>query len=133
MPDLINIKFPLEDDSENGFLFKGTKTTANAVKSDLILLLTTKKGERWYNPDYGTNLITYLFEPNDTITHDDIINDLKQAVSNYLSFIKINNVNFIDSTQDSSVNENEININIKYEINQENFYENDELTISFSG
>ena len=42
--------------------FNKTYSTQEQAKSDLINLLLTNKGERVFNPDFGTDLRTVLFE-----------------------------------------------------------------------
>ena len=38
---------------------------ASAIKQAIVNLLLTNKGERPFNPDYGSNIRKYLFEPLD--------------------------------------------------------------------
>jgi hypothetical protein len=83
----INIKFPLQDDNETGFLFKTNKLSIDAIKSDLLLLMLTQKGERYYNPDYGTNLKKFIFEPNDDLTEFDIKEEIKVAKEGMIRMI----------------------------------------------
>ena len=63
----INIRFPFFD-SAKGFFLDLNKTDENAIKSDLMHLILTNKGERLYNPEFGTNLRRFIFEPNDGFT-----------------------------------------------------------------
>ena len=57
----INIKFPFKD-SEKGLFIDMTQQNKRAIKSDLMHLLLTNKGERLYQPEFGTDLKKYLFE-----------------------------------------------------------------------
>ncbi len=86
----INIKFPLEDDKEKNNLFMLNYVTKNALISDLKLLLLTKKGQRYYMPDFGTNLVKYIFQPEDNTTEEEIIADLRKAVRDFMPEITIN-------------------------------------------
>lgn len=124
----INIAFPLKDDDSNGFLLKTNKLTIDAVKSDLKLLLLTSKGERWYYPEYGTNLIKYLFEPNDDLTLLDILDDIKNTVNKFLPKINILNVELNDDPD----NENARIVDIKFQFNDGFFSDTDSIQIRFS-
>ena len=42
--------------------FNSTYSTKNQIKSNLINLLLTNKGERVFNPEFGADLKTILFE-----------------------------------------------------------------------
>lgn len=85
----INIRFPIEDDTIKNHFFKMNNVSKDAVSSNLMLLLLTEKGTRYYMPDYGTYLIKYMFEPNDNITIKDVENDVKETVSKFMPDIKI--------------------------------------------
>jgi len=67
----ININFPFKE-SVKGFFMDITETDSQAIKADLMHLILTRKGERYYLPDFGTDLLQYIFEPNDTKTLSDI-------------------------------------------------------------
>jgi len=54
-----------------------------AVKGALINLLRSPVGERPFNPEYGTNLEKYLFEPADPITENEINQDIAYAIQKF--------------------------------------------------
>ena len=43
--------------------FETTKTTIDAIKNNIKLLLQTSQGERVFQPNLGMNLRQLLFEP----------------------------------------------------------------------
>lgn len=76
-----NIKFPLNDNLSTNTYFLMTQVTKEALSSDLLLLLLTQKGERYYEPNYGTNLLKFIFEPNDNLTAGDVEQEIKNRKS----------------------------------------------------
>ena len=64
----IGIFFPFTE-SYTEFV-KQTTTTNDEIRSSLTHLLLTNKGERYYKPDFGTNLRNFIFNPNDSTTYD---------------------------------------------------------------
>ena len=127
-----NIKFPLIDDKDLNTYFKMNYVTKDVYASDLLLLLLTEKGERYYEPDYGCSLMKHLFDPNDETTMGEIENDIKDTVKKYIPKLTINNVNFKTYEDDPDViNEHQLNINIKFTYDEGTFYENGELNINF--
>jgi len=56
----IGVVFPLMD----GGSFKQSFTIKDQIKTNIINVLLTEKGERVNNPDFGTGLKTILFENN---------------------------------------------------------------------
>lgn len=119
-----NINFPLRDDVSKNTFFSMTQVTKDAFSSDLLLLLLTQKGERYYEPDYGTNLLKFIFEPNDNLTEIDIEEEIKNTVSLYIPSLKITKVNFNGS-------ENSLNVNIKFKYTEDAFTDTGELDLNF--
>lgn len=131
----INIKFPLSDNPETNSYFKMNKVTKDAFTSNLLLLFLTEKGERYYQPDYGTNLLRYIFEPNDDITSTEIIKDLKKSVSKYIPNLNIDDVSFNYVNKHGEIVESgggdTLNVKIKFTYSENSFRENGVLDINF--
>lgn len=79
----INIDFPFKN-SPKGFFINLNADDQRAIKADLMHLLLTRKGQRLYNPDFGTNLLKFIFEPNDTMTLDSIKEEVDYSIKKYL-------------------------------------------------
>lgn len=91
MSKSINIKFPFQDSSK-GFFLDMNNDDLSAIKSDLMHLLLTNKGERYYLPDFGTNLRYFIFQPNDGITHSEIKEEIDVAVNKYIPNLSVTNL-----------------------------------------
>lgn len=91
MSNYINIAFPFTDSQEGNYVDL-TKTTKEAIKSNLMHLILTQKGERMYMPSFGTNLRKFLFEQLDTTTIEAIQQDISIALTRYISNLKIDKV-----------------------------------------
>ena len=128
-----NIKYPLQDDVITNTYFLMTKVSKEAFSSDLLLLLLTQKGERYYEPDYGTNLLKYIFEPNDNLTADDVEQDIKRIVSLYIPSLKIDTVTFNWNLDDTGqpISDNQLNVNIKFTFSEDAFSEQGQLDLNF--
>lgn len=128
-----NINFPLRDDVSTNTFFLTTKVTKDAFSSDLLLLLLTQKGERYYEPDYGTNLLKYIFEPNDNIVATDIEQEIKRTVSLYIPALTINKVSFNWNFDDNGepISDNQLNVNILFTYSEDAFSEQGSLELNF--
>jgi phage baseplate assembly protein W len=128
-----NITFPLNDDVSTNTYFLMSKVTKDAFSSDLLLLLLTSKGERYYEPDYGTNLLKYIFEPNDNLNANDIEQEIKRTVSTYIPALTINSVtfNWLSDDEGNPISENQVNVNIKFTFSEDAFSEKGELDLNF--
>jgi phage baseplate assembly protein W len=128
-----NIKFPLRDDVTTNTYFQMSTVTKDAFSSDLLLLLLTQRGERYYEPDYGTNLLKYIFEPNDSLTSTDVEQEIKRVVSLYIPALTIEKVTFNWNVDDNgeAISENQLNVNIKFTYTEDVFKESGELDLNF--
>jgi len=128
-----NVRFPLRDDNDKNTYFQLNQITKDAFVSDLLLLLLTEKGERYYNPNYGTNLLKYIFEPNDDLTAQEVEQDIKNTVSLYIPSLKIKSVQFnrLVDDQGNSISENQLNVHIEFTYSEDAFSENGELDLNF--
>jgi|TARA_B100001758_G_C18328820_1_gene567580 phage baseplate assembly protein W len=85
------ITFPFTDSNE-GFFLGLNSTTDAEVKSSLVHLILTLKGTRYFLPDFGTNLMKYIYEPMDTTTRVGINNEIKDAVEKFMPNLVINDI-----------------------------------------
>jgi phage baseplate assembly protein W len=85
------ITFPFVD-SFTGRYLDVTNTTEAEVRSDLVHLLLTRKGSRYYLPDFGTRLYEYIFEPLDGPTFSDIESEIQDTVRTYMPNLQITNI-----------------------------------------
>jgi phage baseplate assembly protein W len=120
----INIAFPFKESNRGDFILLNNEDS-KAIKSDLMHLILTKKGERLYMPDFGTNLLKYIFEPNDTLTRNDIKNEITDTVKKYLPNLQINEV----SVEQSERSEHAAKVRIDYTVTEGVFQETDFIII----
>jgi hypothetical protein len=104
--------------------FNSTYSTADQIKSNLINLLLTSKGERLYNPDFGADLKSILFEGIDDTTLNTARNYIYTNVSTYIPDITIIKINII-----TEEDYNKISITVQYRLNLSG--NADEVTIEF--
>jgi phage baseplate assembly protein W len=128
-----NIKFPIEDDVVKNKFFETTSTTKKALGSNLLLLLLTEKGQRYYMPDYGTNLLKFIFEPNDSNTADDIREELKRDVKLYIPQLTIDRILFNRNVDGDGnpIGENELSVKINFTYREDTFSETGEIELNF--
>jgi phage baseplate assembly protein W len=107
----VGIGFPLGFSVE-GKLFSQTKTVLEQAKSNLRNLLLTTKGERRGQPEFGSDLIDVLFEQNIIEISESVDEIIREAVSQQLPYILINDI-FVGSSVDDS---NQLNIQIEFSV-----------------
>jgi phage baseplate assembly protein W len=128
------LDFPFTASRSNDYVGL-TSTPESEVKSMLIHLLLTRRGSRYYLPDFGTNLYQYIFEPLDDITLGKIENEIQDAIEKYIPNLKLNAINitkvgdepeFLNNTE----KEHQIRINLDYTISSKTFSVSDKLSIT---
>ncbi len=95
----ININYPFKD-SHKGFFLDLNSNDNAAIKADLMHLILTRKGQRLYLPDFGTDLLKFIFEPEDGMTLDKIKAEIITVVKKYLPKLQINQIT-VDQSPDS--------------------------------
>ena len=106
-----------------GAVFNSTFLSKDAIKTNLINLLLTGTGERYFNPGLGAGLRDYIFENIDEANLLRIKSQLRQNIEIYFPTIKIINLN-LSSDPDS----NTINFYLRYQVIDTDI--DDEITIN---
>lgn len=121
----INIDFPFKD-SDKGFYLNINQTDRDAIRADLLHLLLTNKGERLYLPDFGSDLKRYIFEPNDSITHSEIRDNLNETISKYIPNLVVNSIEFKNDEIEEL-----IIVELTYTVSEGTFTSTDTVTLTF--
>ena len=91
------VNFPFRE-SYVGKYLDVSDTTEEEVRSNLIHLLLTKKGYRYYLPDFGTRLYEYIFEPLDGPTFSEIEGEIRDSVEKYMPGVQITKNSITDAS-----------------------------------
>jgi phage baseplate assembly protein W len=121
----ININYPFKD-SHKGFFLDLNADDNSAIKADLMHLILTRKGQRLYNPDFGTDLLKYIFEPEDGLILSNIKEEIKTAVKKYLPKLNITQI----LVEQSSESEYAAVVRIDYTITDDVFTTSDYVIIN---
>ena len=74
---------------------------ASAIKQAIVNLLLTNKGERLFKPNYGSDIRSYLFEPLDYGTAQQIVGNIEHTVSKWEPRIEILNLDAVPNYDDN--------------------------------
>jgi len=144
------IDFPFRNSLKGDFLTM-TETPEQEIRANLIHLLLTRKGSRYYLPDFGTRLYEFIFEPNDAVTWGQIEDEIRTAVKTYIPNLEIKKITVVGAEQDTdgegvSVSEDEdsrlfrisdasskpytAKVRVDYEVNDSPFVSSDFIIIN---
>jgi len=85
------INFPFNDSLKGDYLSL-SQNPDQEIRSNLIHLILTRKGSRYYLPDFGTKIYEFIFEPLDGVTFESIKDDIRDNVSKYIPNLIINDI-----------------------------------------
>ena len=74
---------------------------ASAIKQAIVNLLLTNKGERLFKPNYGSDIRSYLFEPLDYGTAQQIIGNIEFTISKWEPRIQILDLDAVPNYDDN--------------------------------
>ena len=99
------VTFPFRDSFDGKYL-DTTDYEDEEIRTSLIHLLLTRKGSRYFLPDFGTRLYEFIFEPLDGPTFNQIEAEIRDSVSTYIPNLQVNNISVYPATDDEPVNGN---------------------------
>lgn len=111
----INIKYPLQKSNAGGFATN--RTTIEAITDDLRILILSNYGERPIHYDFGANLRKIVFEQGRDLPQK-INNAIRAAVNKWMPFVNILSIDVLDSSTNSTLQDNEVRIRITFAAGQ---------------
>lgn len=122
---LFGIKFPFLEDEVYGYYVAANHTVADKVRSQLMHIIFTPKGQRIRNPEFGTDLIKFIFEQNDGMTWESVKNEVSESVTRWATNLTLNNIQVVKSEEDQS----QIFVRIDYSVKEGNKTTNDSIAV----
>lgn len=96
------IKYPFSSKNTDNVYLDINNTFAESVKSQLLHLIFTEKGQRIRDPEFGTGLIKFIFQPNDGDTMGDIKNEIITQVEKYIPYVIFDDIKVYKEEDDLS-------------------------------
>jgi phage baseplate assembly protein W len=85
------ISFPFVD-SFTGRYLDVTESTEAEIRTNLVHLILTRKGSRYFLPEFGTRLYEFIFEPLDGPTFSDIESEIRDVVRAFMPNLQITQI-----------------------------------------
>lgn len=87
------------------------------AKSNLKNLLLTRKGERFEQPRFGTDLLNILFEPMTDVTEERINSTIRDSISYWLPYIILDKID-VEFGQSDAILNYTVKVSVTYSINE---------------
>ena len=93
----IGLSVPFQSTATSGSdsVFNINYTTAEQVKYNLINYFLTSKGERVFNPSFGSNVQAFLFEQNDPSALEILKKSIEEDINLVFSVIELKEIKVI--------------------------------------
>ena len=86
------IKYPFTSDNNDNLYLDLNESYSDGVKSQVLHVIFTPRGQKLRDPEFGTNLIKYIFNPSDNDTFNDIKTEITSQVSKYVPSVEFRDV-----------------------------------------
>jgi phage baseplate assembly protein W len=110
------IKYPFTRESGEKTYIDVNKSQDDMIKSRVLHTVLTPKGQRIRMPEFGTNLINFIFDPNDDLTINNIRDEITTSISKYVPEVIFKDITI---TQPNDI-EHSVVVIIEYDIQKGN-------------
>lgn len=106
------IKYPFVAQDVENYFVDVNKTMKDKVRSLIMHVVFTPKGQKLRDPEFGTDLIKYIFEPNDSISWEGVKSEVSEAVNKYVKGVTINSISIMQNDEEGA----EIYVRLDYTV-----------------
>lgn len=106
------IKYPFTSDNLDNVYMDTNNTYAEGIKSQIVHVIFTPKGQKLRDPNFGTSLVDYIFGQHDDTTFSALKNEITSQISRYVPAAQFKDINIYSDEG----GENGIIVTISYSI-----------------
>lgn len=107
--------YPFTANSEFNTLVDMNETIKDKVRSIIMHIIFTPKGQKLRDPEFGSDLIKYIFDPQDQLSMESIKSDVSEMINKYVG--KNVNLDNIEIAQDED-NQHKIFVKVIYSVKE---------------
>ena len=97
------IRFPFGANNDDEIYMDLDETYKDSIKSKVLHVLFTPKGQRLRDPNFGTDLIKYIFEPADDNTFNRLKESIKEDIKRYVPGVEFEDMSIYYNDDNSRV------------------------------
>lgn len=110
------IKYPFTTDNDDGTYIDLNKTYGEGIQSQVLHVIFTPKGQKLRDPDFGTDLVKYIFSQSDSSTFGSIKGEISTQIAKYVPEVEFRDISIYNSEGD----DNGIVVMVEYGVKQGN-------------
>ena len=92
------------------------KTYGEGIQSQVLHVIFTPKGQKLRDPDFGTDLVKYIFSQSDSSTFGSIKGEISSQIAKYVPEVEFRDISIYNSEGD----DNSIVVMVEYGVKQGN-------------
>ena len=119
------VKYPFKTDGFQKFYVDANDTLKDKVRSQLMHIVFTPKNQRIRMPEFGTDLIKYIFEQNDNVSWEAIKAEVSESVTRWATNIIVRDIQVVKNEDDDS----EVYVRIDYSVTEGNKTTDDSVVV----
>lgn len=114
------IKYPFTVNNEDGLFIDLNDNIRDKVGSEIAHVLLTPKKSRIMMPEFGTDLLKFIFNENIERNWDDIEDEIKDSVAKYVPNASIESIRAFRDENDDNTVYIDVTYNVKKGVSSEN-------------
>ena len=91
------IAFPFTRKSVENTFTDLNRTASDGVRSQIMHLIFTPRGQRLRRPEFGSRLIEFVFNPNDGESWSDVVGEIRSMISANVPGCSLNNIEIYET------------------------------------
>ena len=94
------IKYPFTYDNEEQVYLDLNETYEQSIQAQILHVIFTPKKQKIRAPEFGSDLVKYLYDPSDSTTFDKIKSQIRSDISARVPNVTFDDMQIIDSVDD---------------------------------
>ena len=94
------IKYPFTYDNEEQVYLDLNETYEQSIQAQILHVIFTPKKQKIRDPEFGSDLVKYLYDPSDATTFDKIKSQIRSDISARVPNVTFDDMQIIDSVDD---------------------------------
>ena len=119
------IKYPFINEGFQHFYVDANSSINEKVRSQLMHIVFTPKGQRIRNPEFGTDLIKFIFSPNDGTTWESVKAEVTESVKRWATNINLRDIKVVQNEEDDA----QVFVRLDYSVTEGNKTTNDSVVV----
>jgi len=98
------LRYPFTNDNTDNVYMDTNDSYAEGIKSQVVHVILTPRGQKLRDPDFGTSLIDYIFGPKDTNTLGQVKNEITTQLGRYVPAVQFKDISvYSDEQEDNGI------------------------------